>query len=65
MYGLHVGDGGLVEAVFIVGVDLKVRQGCVIAWSGHQVAAVAHEVVFAFVKGGVVRITRCYACGCT
>lgn len=65
MYSLQIGDGGLVKAVLIVCMDLKVRQSGFIAGSRHQIAAVAHEVVLAFVKGGVVGITRRYACGCT
>ena len=65
MYGLHIGDGGCVKAMFIVGMDLKEWQSCCIAGSRHQVATVAHEVVVAFVKSGVVGITRRYACGCT
>ena len=65
MYGLHIGDGGCVKAMFIVGMDLKEWQSCCIAGSRHQVATVAHEVVVAFVKSGVVGITSRYACGCT
>ena len=65
MYGLHVGDGGPVKAIFIVRMDLKVRHSCVIAWCRHQITAATHEVVLAFVKGGVVGITGCYACRCT
>lgn len=65
MYSLHIGDGGIVVAIFIVSVDLKVWQRCFIARFRHQIAAIAHKVVLAFVKGGVVGITRHYACGCT
>lgn len=65
MYGLHIGDGRPVIPVFIVSMDLKVGHSCVIAWTRHQIAAVAHEVIFAFVKAGVVWIARCDARGCT
>lgn len=62
MYSLDIGDGEPVVSVFVVCVDLKVRQTCGVARCRHQIAAVAHEVVFAFVEGCVVRISRCYAC---
>lgn len=64
MHRLDVGDGGPVETIFVVRVDLKVWQSCFIAGSGHQVAAVAHEVVLVFVEGGVVGVTTRYAGGC-
>lgn len=64
MHSLHIGDGGLVKAIFIVDMDLKVWQRCVIARFRHHVAAVAHEVVTTFVKRSIVGITGCYACGC-
>lgn len=62
--GCHIGNGVCVEAILIVSVDLKIWQSGVVAESRHQIAAVAHEVVVDFVKGGVVGITRRYACGC-
>lgn len=65
MYSLHIGDGRFVKAIFIVSMDLKVWQSGFVTGSRHQITAVAHKVVVAFVKGGVVGITRCYACGCT
>lgn len=64
MDSLHVGDGRLVKTIFIVDMDLKVWQRCVIARFRHDVAAVAHEVVTTFVKRSIVGITGCYACGC-
>ncbi len=64
MHGLHIGDRGLVVSVLVVSMDLKVRHRRVIAGFGHQITAVAHEVVLDFVKRGVVGITRCFACGC-
>lgn len=64
MHSLHIGDGGLVKSIFIVDMDLKVWQRCVIARFRHHVAAVAHEVVTTFVKRSIVGITGCYACGC-
>lgn len=57
MYGFHIGNGGLVVAILIVSMDLKVWQSGFIAGSRHQIAAVAHKVVVEFVKGGVVGIT--------
>ena len=56
MHSLNVGDGRVVVAVLVVGVDLKVRDGRVVAWLRHHVAAVSHEVVLALIKGAVVRI---------
>lgn len=64
MHSLHIGDGRLVKAIFIVDMDLKVRQRCDIARFRHHVAAVAHEVVTTFVKRSIVGIAGCYACGC-
>lgn len=64
MYSFHIGNGGRVVAILIVSVDLKVWYSGFIAESRHQIAAVPHEVVVEFVKGGVVGITTCYACGC-
>ena len=58
VHSLNVGDGRVVVAVLVVGVDLKVRDGRVVARLRHHVAAVAHEVVLALIKGAVVRIPR-------
>ena len=52
-------------AVFVVHVDLEVGQGGEVARFRHHIAAVAHEVVLATVKGGVVWVSRCYAGGCS
>lgn len=65
MYILQIGDGGPVIAIFIISMDLKMWQSGFIAGPRHQIAAVAHEVVIQFVKGGVMGITRRYACRCT
>lgn len=65
MYSLYIRDGRPVVAIFVVSMDLKVWQSRFVAGFRHQIAAVAHEVVLALVKGGVVGITRCYACGGT
>lgn len=63
MYSLHIGDGRPVVAIFIVSMDLKVWQSCVVAGRRHQIAAVPHEVVSTFVKSGIMWIARCNACG--
>ena len=65
MYGLHVGNGRSVVAVFVVDMDLEVGQGGEVAGFRHHIAAVAHEVVLATVEGGVVGVSRCYAGGCS
>ena len=52
-------------SVFVVGMDLEVGHGGVVAWFRHHIATVAHEVVSEMVKGGVVWVSRCSASGCT
>ena len=63
VHSLHVGDFRIVVAVLVVDVDLVVGHGGEVAGLGHHVAAVAHEVVLATVKGGVVWVSRGYAGG--
>ena len=65
MHSLHVGNGGSVVAVLVVDVDLEVGHGGEVAGLRHHIAAVAHEVVLATVKGGVVWVSRGYAGGCS
>ena len=65
MHSLHPGNIFVVAAVFVVGMDLKVGHGGEVAGFRHHIAAVAHEVVIATVKGGVVWVSRCYAGGCS
>ncbi len=65
MYSIHIGDSRPVISIFIVSMDLEVWLSRFIAGFGHQITAVAHEVVLVFIKGGVVGITRRCACGCT
>ena len=64
MHSLHIGNSRSVVSVFVVGMDLEVGHGGVFAGFGHHIAAVAHEVVFETVKGGVVRVSTCSTGAC-
>ena len=63
MHSLHVGNSRTVS-VFVVCMDLKVGHGGVFAGFRHHIAAVAHEVVFETVKGGVVWVSTCSTGAC-
>ena len=67
MHSLHPGNSivAVIEAVFVVCMDLKVGHGGVFTGFRHYISTVAHKVIFAMVKGGVVRVSRCSAGGCT
>lgn len=62
MDSTHVADRGGVEAILIVSIYSKVGHICAVTNFRHQVAAVAHEVIIAPVKGGVVGVRRGNAC---
>ena len=67
VHSLHPGNSIVLVfvLVFVVCMDLEVGHGGVFAGFRHHIAAVAHEVVFETVKGGVVWVSRCSAGGCT
>ena len=58
MDSTNVADRGDVEAILILSINSKVGHICAVARFRYQVGAVAHEVIIAFVKGGVVGV-RC------
>ena len=67
VHSLHPGNSiiPVFVAVFVVCMDLEVGHGGVFAGFRHHITTVAHEVIIAMVKGGVVRVSRCSAGGCT
>ena len=63
VHSLHPGNRSVVS-IFIVSMDLKVGHGGVFTGFRHHIAAVAHEVVFETVKGGVVWVSTCSTGAC-
>ena len=57
VHRIHVADFVIVEPVLIGHVDLVVWHTGRVARFGHQIRAVAHEVILPLIKGGVVGIT--------
>lgn len=56
MHRVHVADFVIVLAVLVGHVDLVVGHAGGVARLGHQIGAVAHEVVLLLVKGGEMGI---------
>ncbi len=65
MHLCHIAYSLVVVSVLVGRVDLVVWHAGRVARFGHQVGAVAHEVVLPLIKGGVVGIARGNAGGGT